>query len=70
MKQITLRYGAINTPLNTDAATIAELRDEFSATFGIPTDAAAYVNSVKVNEDDGIRSGDTVEFKKVTGTKG
>ena len=56
--------------------TIDDLRDDFETPFGIPKDSTAVVTHqngeviTDCDDDYELSNGDTVEFRKETGTKG
>jgi len=50
--------------------TVAAVRNTFSQTHNIPSDAVAFVNGVKVGDDFLITENSTLEFIKQAGKKG
>ena len=71
--RINVVYGANtmdNFELNGSSLNVKAVRTAFSGSFGIPSDAKAFVNAVEKPETHILSQDDTIEFKKATGSKG
>jgi hypothetical protein len=65
-----IRYGVYNNPGSHAGKSVSDLRGQFSAMWGIPTDANAYKGKEKLDDSYVIQPGDNVEFHRRAGEKG
>ena len=71
--RVRVSYGASNLPeyfIDGDSATVQEVFDEISGGLNIPSNAEVFVNGSASNFNRSLSTGDHVEFKKASGTKG
>lgn len=69
MADITVGSNEYND-VNIGGKTIAQIRSEFAAIFGIESGATAFVNGDEKDEDYVVLADDEVEFVKSSGKKG
>lgn len=68
--QAQVRFGVYNKVSDFAGKTVAEVRQSHGKTWGVPTDASAFLGKEKLDDSYVIQESDQIEFHRRAGEKG